>query len=111
MEGVITLLDRAQAAGLEVRIDDDRLVIRGPPSMDALARQLLAHKGDVVRVLTAPPADVIGDESCGMCGSRERWHWLHGWLLCRGCLIRGGEPLELHGIGPLASPRRRHQWW
>jgi hypothetical protein len=85
------LLEQAQAASFEVHTDGGRLVIRGPQSMEVLARQILAHQGDRVRLLPAPPADVIGGESCGMCGSRERWQWLDGRLICRPCLLVGND--------------------
>jgi hypothetical protein len=38
MECVTMLLEQAQAAGLEVHADGDRLVVRGPQSAEALAR-------------------------------------------------------------------------
>jgi hypothetical protein len=95
MECVTTLLEQAQAAGLEVRADGDRLVVRGPQSAEALARQLLAHKGDLMRLLSAPPADVTGNEPCEVCGGRERWLWLDGRELCRICLVLGLMPMTL----------------
>ena len=54
MDGV-TLLSDASAAGLTIRVDGDRLVIRGPRSSDATARALLAHKPEVIAVLTTSP--------------------------------------------------------
>src|SRR5262245_63117992 len=89
MECVTTLLEQAQAIGLDVRADGDRLVVRGPQSAEALARQLLAHKGDLMRLLSAPPADVTANEPCEVCGGRERWLWLDGRELCRICLVLG----------------------
>lgn len=50
MEG-LDLLQRAQAAGLDVSVDGDTLVIRGPRSADALAHRLLAHKADLLTLL------------------------------------------------------------
>ncbi len=47
-----TLLSRAAGAGLSVRADGDRLVIRGPKSADAVARLLLAHKAEVMEALS-----------------------------------------------------------
>ena len=101
----LKLLDEAYAAGLEIRADGDRLVVRGPQSADALARQLLAHKGDLMRLLSAPPADVLSDELCHVCGSRERWQWLDGRLLCRPCLILDQAPLTLLREGWDRPPR------
>jgi hypothetical protein len=47
MDG-LTLLAEAEAAGLVVCADGDRLVIRGPKSADAVAQRLLAHKAVVL---------------------------------------------------------------
>jgi len=50
MDG-LTLLSEATAAGLTIRVDGDRLVIRGPKTADAVARRLLEHKPEVVAAL------------------------------------------------------------
>jgi len=50
MDGLV-LLSEAMAAGLTVRVDGDRLVIRGPKTADAVARRVLEHKPDVVAAL------------------------------------------------------------
>lgn len=51
MDGVTILLARALEAGLEVSVSGDRLVVRGPQTLEPLARALLANKADVVRLL------------------------------------------------------------
>jgi hypothetical protein len=48
------LLAAARAARLKISVDGDRLVIRGPKSAEALARQLLDRKSEVMASLTAP---------------------------------------------------------
>jgi hypothetical protein len=78
----VTLLVEAQAAGLTVSAEDDRLVIRGPKSAEPLALRLLAQKAEVLRALRQAPASqdaqglecVIsvkspGDAGCTRCGS------------------------------------------
>lgn len=50
MDG-LTLLSDAAAAGLTVRADGDRLVIRGPRKAEPLARRLLEHKRQVIAAL------------------------------------------------------------
>lgn len=50
MDG-LSLLTDAATAGLTVRVDGDRLVIRGPRAADAVARCLLEHKPEVVAAL------------------------------------------------------------
>lgn len=47
----VSLLAEARAAGLEVRLEAERLVVRGPRSRKALAERLLARKGEVLTAL------------------------------------------------------------
>jgi hypothetical protein len=54
------LLTAAGAAKLRVKVDGDRLIIRGPKSADAIARQLLDRKAEIMAELAggatiAPP--------------------------------------------------------
>ena len=58
MEGVATVLDQARTVGLEVRVEADRLVVRGPRRHEAIARQLLAHKPAVITLLAEEEAEV-----------------------------------------------------
>ena len=58
MEHVATLLGDARAAGLEVRAEADRLVVRGSPAHELLARQLLEEKPAVLAVLAQEDAEV-----------------------------------------------------
>ncbi len=51
MDG-LGLLERARAAGLRVTVEEDTLVIRGPRTADALARELLAHKPEIMPLLS-----------------------------------------------------------
>jgi hypothetical protein len=48
------LLTAVRAARLKVTVAGARLVIRGPKSAEALARQLLDRKAEVMAALTAP---------------------------------------------------------
>ena len=59
MEG-LDLLQRAQAAGLDMSVDGATLVIRGPRSADALARELLTHKGHLLTLLARQDASPDG---------------------------------------------------
>ena len=54
----VSLLAEARAAGLEVRADDGRLVVRGPRSRAELAERLLARTGEVLALLAAEDAAV-----------------------------------------------------
>jgi hypothetical protein len=56
---------------------------------------LKAHKVDILTLLTAPPADAMSDDPCATCGSRERWRWLDGRLLCRVCVVLDLMPMSL----------------
>ena len=51
---VSMLLDNARAAGLEVRANGDRLIVRGPRSAEPLARELLGRKVEVLLFLQDP---------------------------------------------------------
>lgn len=51
----LTLLVEARRAGLEVRAEGDRLVVRGPRRLEPLARRLLEHKAEVLAVLRPCP--------------------------------------------------------
>jgi hypothetical protein len=51
MARVVSLLEQARAAGLDVRRDGDDLVVRGPAVLGRLARELLSHKPLVLAVL------------------------------------------------------------
>jgi hypothetical protein len=55
MDG-LTLLKEAQAAGLTVEVQGNRLYLRGPRRAEPIARRLLAHKSEVLVALTARPA-------------------------------------------------------
>jgi hypothetical protein len=50
MDGV-ALLTEAYAAGFQVRAEDERLIVRGPKRLAALAQQLLSHKEEILKVL------------------------------------------------------------
>jgi hypothetical protein len=50
MDG-LTLFAEARTAGLEVTADGDRLVVRGPKCLEALAKQLLACKSELLGLL------------------------------------------------------------
>lgn len=50
MDGV-TILREARAAGLEINVDGDRLVVRGPRSAAPLAERLLRMKQEVIALL------------------------------------------------------------
>ena len=49
----MTLLQEAEAAGLAVHVDGDRLVVRGPRSAEAIAERLLDRKAEFIEALSA----------------------------------------------------------
>jgi hypothetical protein len=57
MDG-LTLLGEARAAGLEIKVEGDRLVVRGPRSAAPLAEQLLSMKHEVIALLGSQEDDV-----------------------------------------------------
>ena len=62
----VTLLTQAQTAGLKVHAEGDRLVVRGPRAAEALALRLLAHKAELLPLLTA-----TGGDPCPRCGAAD----------------------------------------
>ena len=81
--------------------DEGKLRVSPPGVLSAeLRAQLHAHKETLRRLLTAPPADVLGVEPCDVCGRRERWYWLDGRLLCRTCLVLDLVPMTLVSLRP-----------
>ncbi len=58
MVGVAPVLAEARTIGLEVRVEADRLVVRGPRQHEAIARQLLAHKPAVIALLAEEEAEI-----------------------------------------------------
>ncbi len=52
------VLDESRAAGLEVRAEGGRLVVRGPRTQEGLARRLLERKAEVLALLAADEAEV-----------------------------------------------------
>ena len=59
--GSLTLLEHARAAGLVVRADGDRIVVRGPSTAAALAQQLLARKHEILPLLVEAAPDAPAD--------------------------------------------------
>jgi hypothetical protein len=58
MEGIAPVLAEARTVGLEVRVEADQLVVRGPRRHEAIARQLLAYKPAVIALLAAETSEV-----------------------------------------------------
>jgi hypothetical protein len=58
LERVAVAVGEARAAGLEVRAEVDRLVVRGSPVHKRLARQLLEQKSAVLALLAQQDAQV-----------------------------------------------------
>jgi hypothetical protein len=89
----------AQCAMLGVTlISSENGVLRvSPPGVLScdLKNALKANRAAVRQLLTAPPADVMSDDPCLICGSRERWIWLDGRELCRVCVVLDQVPLTL----------------
>lgn len=88
--------------GVMLEASGDRLRYRASQGVltPALRHALVEHKTSMLRLLSAPPADVLSDESCDVCGRRERWLWLDGRLLCRICLVLDLAPMTLVSLGP-----------
>lgn len=100
MDGLM-LLKEARAAGLAVRIDGDKLVIRGPRTAEAIAKRLLENKTVVMEALTQ-----VGVQHsratvrpCPRCRRSQLWLSIYGVEVCGEChppapgaLLRWLEP-------------------
>lgn len=98
MDGM-TLIAEAQAAGLVVLADGEKLIVRGPESAGAVALRLLARKADVMAALggvvdSQPDASQDGEgpqrgaepaEPCGTCGAAIGWRDGGGVVTCATC--------------------------
>lgn len=51
MERVAGVLREAQAAGLVIQAEGDRLIVRGPRRLHAVAQEVLRHKPEVLALL------------------------------------------------------------
>ena len=81
MGSVTDLLNEARNAGLTVRVDGARLVVRGPRSAEAVARRLLNRKPEVLTALASrTESDVLADEPIDWWQhiSDEDWEYLQG---------------------------------
>ena len=67
----VTLLAEARAAGLEVRSDSERLIVRGSSSAEPLARRLLDNKPTILLELEAEQARAAVEAINAEC--RRRW--------------------------------------
>jgi hypothetical protein len=82
MVGISDLVAEAQRAGLSLRVDGGRLVIRGPKRFADVAQRLLERKADVLAALQAwgktsspcspssPPPPPAEGRRCPDCGGR-----------------------------------------
>lgn len=63
MESIAAPLATYNVAGLPFHADGDRLLVRGPQSAEAIARQLLTRKGEILASLSqAPPVPPASPE-------------------------------------------------
>jgi ribosomal protein L37AE/L43A len=63
---ILTLLDRARRQGLDVFLDGERLVVRGPRRAEALAQQILARKAAAIAGLrSARPVERPATDDAG----------------------------------------------
>lgn len=83
MVGLIDLLNSARDAGLTLKRDGNRLVVRGPRAAGELAKSLVSRKIEVFNCLTKQPRDVA---ACYCCQQRRWWRSIYGsHLICGFC--------------------------
>jgi hypothetical protein len=101
------LIYEAQVAGLTLRADADKLVIRGPRSAEAIVAQLMAHKDEILAIVRtschlspkprSTPTNLKDTETrrrnspadeaapCRRCGSALGWRTADGRVACAEC--------------------------
>jgi hypothetical protein len=91
------LMEKASADGITFTPDGGDIIVKAPTweQLHVWEPILKPHKPALWQLLTAPEADLLADDSCPICGSRERWRWWDDRLLCRICLICDLAPLTL----------------
>ena len=101
MDG-LTLLDKAEVAGLVVSVDGEALHVRGPRSAEQLALKLIEHKTDVMSAIRIRE-DLAGDDED-----------LEVYL----SLLRSPEVLSSEELAPVPPFRKKPErplawaaWW
>jgi hypothetical protein len=116
---ILALLEQARRAGLELRVDGDAVIVRGPREQEGLVKALAEHKAELLRLLrqarATEPAQTtshqpVPDRPCPTCGGRRWWPRPTdgAWLCsrCRPCPIPD-EVQEI--ISPLRDMREAMQ--
>lgn len=85
--GGVDLLAAARVAGLRVRHEGNRLVMRGPKRLEPLVCQLLEAKAEVLAALRDEDGFAIPPlRPCRMCRGRRFWRHVHGGhFICDTC--------------------------
>jgi hypothetical protein len=94
---VLDILSQCHDLGVTLTPSEHWALRVSPPGVlpEELRSQLRTHKASVLQLVTAPPADFVSEDSCLICGSHERWHWLDGRARCRVCLVLDLAPMTL----------------
>jgi hypothetical protein len=113
---VLALIAQARAAGLTVRADDDRLIVNGPRSAEAIVMQLRDHKlavlallrrdGDAPSPVPRPPTCV--DDAHGTLGW---WHAVDGLYFCTAWACQHGTPPPPEHPGARCGDQSHHHHW
>ena len=91
------ILIQCEAHGVTLAPGENGTIRASPPGVlpDQLRKALQEYRGSILRLLSAPQADVTAHDPCAVCGGRERWLLLDGRLLCRVCLVLDLMPMTL----------------
>jgi hypothetical protein len=94
---VLDIISQCQGLGVTLAPGGQGALRVSPPGLlpSHIKEVLKVHKGDILKLLSAPPADILSEDPCSICGSHERWHWLDRRLLCRVCLVLALTPMTL----------------
>jgi len=87
----LALLINAHAAGLQVRAEGERLIVRGPKRLAGLAQQLLSQKAEVLEALEVFEERAAMAEYCGGLSRAEAEQL--AWQCVLG-VVSGQPPLQ-----------------
>lgn len=107
MERIAGVLREARAAGLLIQADGDRLLVRGPKRLQAMAQEVLRHKREILAFLAAE-RDEIAWRAATMRGQILPGKAIP-FLVARACQAGPGKCLSC-GEDLASGERVRCQW-
>ena len=97
------LLRDARAAGLDLRVEGEKLIMEGPPSAAPIVKRLTEAKAGIVVALQSERGEVVGPPwPCGVCKT-QNWRAVRGThIVCGTCHDKGAALMARvpEGVSP-----------